>query len=67
MLVAHAIGMAYRHVEVRQKVVRRYFMPSLSGSGPTTSKWMEENLLSGTGKKPDPGLTVGDCLATWHG
>ena len=41
---AEAMGKASSHLEVLQKVVKRYFIPSLSGRGPTTSRWMAENL-----------------------
>ena len=61
---AEAMGKASSHLLVLQKVVNKYFIPSLSGNGPTTSKWIAENLWSGTSKNPDPGLTVLDCFAS---
>ena len=45
---AVAMGKASIHLEVLQKIVRRNLIPSDSGRGPTTSRWMAEKRWSGT-------------------
>ena len=48
--VADFIGTASGHLVARSTMVKRYLKSSDGGRGPTTSTWMWENLLVGTGK-----------------
>ena len=64
--VALVIGKHSSHLVILSRTERRYFFPELSGKGPTTSKYKNVNLFSGTSILSMPGSTVLDCLASWH-
>ena len=64
--VALVIGKHSSHLVILSWTERRYFFPELSGKGPTTSKYKNVNLFSGTSILSMPGSTVLDCLASWH-
>ena len=66
-LVGDGMGIASTHLEALHRMVNRYFIPSDSSSGPTMSMLSSENLDSGVGYLPMPGVICLVGLEAWQG
>ena len=65
--VAVGIGQASTKRVLLQTAVSKYFIPWLSGSGPTTSRLICDSLFEGIGKVPIEGLIIFVGFAHWQG